>query len=67
MENICKNEVFRFIFLHPFRCEPDQKNGGNKSHGKEAKQMHSSTTDLLSIRKGNSDWWKCGHCKNEAK
>ena len=66
-ENTCNNEFFHFIFVHPFRREPGQKNSGNKSHGKETKQIHASVADLLSIRKGNSDWCKCGHCKNEAR
>ena len=33
----------------------------------KTKYIHASAADLLHIRKGNLDWCKCGHCKNEAR
>ena len=29
--------------------------------------IYASATDLLHIRIGNLNWYKCGHCKNEAR
>ena len=48
--------------------EPEQKKAcGNESHEKETKHIHALPTDLLDIRIGNLNWYKCGHCKNEAR
>ena len=40
---------------------------GNKSQEKETKHIHAPAADLLHIRIGSLDWWKCGHCKSEAR
>ena len=37
---------------------------GNESHEKETKPIHASAADLLHIRIGNLDWWKCGNFRN---
>ena len=34
---------------------------------KKTKHIHASATDLLHIRIGSLNWYKCGHCKNEAR
>ena len=34
---------------------------------KKTKHIHALAADLLYIRKGNLDWCKCGHCKNEVR
>ena len=34
---------------------------------RENKHIHASAADLLHIRIGNLDWWKCGYYKNEAR
>ena len=31
------------------------------------KNIHAVATDLLHIRIGNLNWYKCGNCKNEAR
>ena len=38
---------------------------GMRAMRKKTKHIHASAADLLHIRIGNLDWWKCGHCKNE--
>ena len=34
---------------------------------KETKHIYASAANLFHIRKGNFNWCKCGHCKNEAR
>ena len=42
-----------------------EKTCGNKSHEKETKHIYASAANLLHIRIGNLNGWKCRHCKNE--
>ena len=67
-ENTSDNEHFRSTILQPFQFEPEQKvTCGNENHKKKTKHIHTSAADLLHIRKGNLHWFKCRHCKNEAR
>ena len=67
-ENTSDNEDFRFTIFRPFQFELEQeKTYGNESHEKENKHIYASAAHLLSIRIGNLNWCKCGHCKNEAR
>ena len=67
-ENISSNEVFRSTIFQSFQFEPEQrKTWGNEGYEKETKHSCASAAYLLHIRIGNRNWWKCGHCKNEAK
>ena len=34
---------------------------------KKTKHIYALPADSLHIRRGNLDWCKCGHCKNEAR
>ena len=59
-------KTFALPFFKPFQIEPEQKKtSGNESHEKETKYIYASAADLLHIRKGNLNWCKCGHSKNE--
>ena len=67
-ENTSGNEDFRSIILQPFLFDPEQKKEcGNARHDKETQHIHVSAANLLHIRIGNLDWYKCRHCKNEVR
>ena len=44
-----------------------RKRAGNESREKETKYVFTSVANLLHIWTGNRNWYKCGHCKNEAR
>ena len=67
-ENTSGNEDFRSIILQPFLFDSEQKNEcGNARHDKETQHIPVSAANLLHIRIGNLDWYKCRHCKNEVR
>ena len=67
-ENTSGNEGFCSITLQPFLFDAEQKKEcGNARHDKETQHIHASAANLLHIRIGNLDWYKCLHCKNEAR
>ena len=70
-ENTSGNEDFRSTIFQPFQFESEpkkkKKTCGNESHENETKLIYNSAADLLHIRKRNLNWYKFGHCKNEAR
>ena len=58
-------------FFNHFNLSLNQKKKkktcGNESHENETKLIYNSAADLLHIRKRNLNWYKFGHCKNEAR
>ena len=67
-ESASDNEDFRSTIFQLFQCEHEQKKTcGNESHEREAKHIYASAADLLHIRKGNPNWYKCRHCKIETR
>ena len=67
-ENTSDNEDLCSTIFQLFQFQPEQKKTcGNESHEKKTKHIYASVPDLLHIRIGNLNWYKCGHCKNKAR
>ena len=58
----------KMIILKKIQFESEQKKTcGNESYEKKTEHIHPIAADLLHIRIGHLDWYKCRHCKNEAR
>ena len=66
--NASDNEDFQFTILQSFQLETEQKKTcRNESLETETKLIYASAANLLHIRIGNLDWFKCEHWKNKAR
>ena len=57
-----RRKTFALPFISHFNLSLNRKKHCNQCHEKETKHIHASAADLLHIRIGNFNCYKCGHC-----
>ena len=55
-------KTFALPFISHFNLSLNRKKHCNQRHEKEIKHIHASAADLLHIKIGNLNCYKCGHC-----